>query len=114
MRLEDIGLSFNPKDEDLQTRVTRCPFCQRRFGNGWVFLRHRPEGRDAIERGIDPLVQCLTDRQLERLGMWQAQGGIYWDDRRVSPLDETPDRGLRRFRTRRKTDPSNGAGSSGA
>ena len=97
-QLRDLGLEFDPADYGLQTRAVKCPLCRRSFGNQWIFLRHRPEGRLAIEHGINTARECFSDRQLTKLGMWQGHAGIYWDDRRVSPLDEKPDLGKRKTR----------------
>jgi hypothetical protein len=91
---------FDPTREHPRVEPKRCKQCSRVFLNRWVFLRHRPEGRAAITEPADPTVPCYSDRQLERLGMWQVRG-IWQDSGKVSPLDEVP--GVARARGKGRT-----------
>ncbi len=91
---------FDPAREHPRVELKRCRQCARVFLNRWVFLRHRPEGRNAVTEPADPNVPCYSDRQLERLGMWQTRG-IWQDNGKVSPLDEVP--GVERERGKGRT-----------
>jgi hypothetical protein len=91
---------FDPNREHPRVELKRCRQCSRVFLNRWVFLRHRPEGRNAITEPADPNVSCYSDRQLERLGMWQVRG-IWQDGGKQSPLDEVP--GIERERGKGRT-----------
>jgi hypothetical protein len=98
---------FDPSKDHPRFEPKICGACDRAFLNRWVFLRHRPEGRDAINHPLDPNVTCYSDRHLERLGMWRVlltikvrddAGAVtgsrdvwLWSDTgKVSPLEETP------------------------